>query len=130
MGAENPVISCDLHILVYEAAESVSSQQPNRGTGGWGSAACGRVLMQRSVRTVAVVVLNVLAQHYIEVARPGDQEVVEAFPAQRADEPFRDRVGPGGLDWGAKEADVGAGEDGVEGGGELAVPVADQEPEP
>ena len=27
-------------------------------------------------------------------------------------------------------ADVGAGEDGVEGGGELAVPVADQEPEP
>ena len=33
------------------------------------------------------------------------------------------------MDWGAKEADVGAGEDGVEGGGELAVPVADQEPE-
>ena len=71
---------------MYEAAESVSSQQPNRRTGGWGSAACGWVLMQRSVRTVAVVVLNVLARHYIEVARPGDQEVVEAFPAQGADE--------------------------------------------
>jgi hypothetical protein len=31
---------------------------------------------------------------------------------------------------GADDADVGAGEDGVEGGGELAVPVADQEPKP
>ena len=67
VGAENAVTSCDLHVLVHETAESVSSQQPNRRTGGWGSAACGRVLMQRSVRTVAVVVLNVLAQHYIEV---------------------------------------------------------------
>jgi hypothetical protein len=25
VGAENPVVSCDLHILVYEAAEPVSS---------------------------------------------------------------------------------------------------------
>ena len=31
--------------------------------------------------------------------------------------------------WGADDADVGVGEDGVEGGGELAVPVTDQEPE-
>jgi hypothetical protein len=30
---------------------------------------------------------------------------------------------------GSGDADVGAGEDRVEGGGELAVPVADQEPE-
>ena len=35
----------------------------------------------------------------------------------------------GAPDWGADDADVGAGEHGVEGGGELAVPVADQEPE-
>ena len=31
---------------------------------------------------------------------------------------------------GPDDADVGASEHGVEGGGELAVPVADQEPEP
>ena len=83
--------------------------------------------MQRSVRSVPVVVLDVLAQYEVELAWSGDQEVVEAFPAQGADEPFRDRVRPGR---GADDADVGTGEDGVKGGGEFAVPVADQEPEP
>ena len=81
------------------------------------------------MRAVGVVVLDELAQHYREVARSGDQQVVEAFAAQRADEAFGDRVGPRRPDWGADDADVGAGEHGVEGGGELAVPVADQEPE-
>jgi hypothetical protein len=55
--------------------------------------------------------------------------VVEAFAAQRADEAFGDGVRSRCLDWGAEDADVGAGEHRVEGGGELAVPVADQEPE-
>ena len=64
------------------------------------------------------------------MAWSGDQEVVEAFPAQGADEAFRDRVRPRCPDRGADDPDVGAGEDGVERGGELAVPVADQEPEP
>ena len=38
--------------------------------------------MQRSVRPVPVVMLDVLAQHCGEVAWSGDQEVVEAFAAQ------------------------------------------------
>ena len=59
----------------------------------------------------------------------GDQEVVEAFPAQGADEAFDDCVRPRCPDRGADDLDVGAGEHGVEGGGELAVSVADQEPE-
>ena len=46
MGAENPVMSCDLHILVEEAAEPVSSERPDGRAGGWGSAACGRALLQ------------------------------------------------------------------------------------
>ena len=49
MGAENPVTSCDLHILVDEAAEPVSSQRPDGRSGAWGSGAGGRALMQRSV---------------------------------------------------------------------------------
>ena len=73
--------------------------------------------------------LDVLLQHHREVARSGDQEVVEAFAAQRADEAFGDGVRSRCPDRGADDADVGAGEHGVEGGGELAVPVADQEPE-
>ena len=63
------------------------------------------------------------------MALSGDQEVVEAFPAQGADEPFRDRVRPRCPDWGAEDPDVGTGEDRVEDRGELAVPVADQESE-
>jgi hypothetical protein len=56
--------------------------------------------------------------------------VVEAFPAQCPDETFRDRVRPRCPDWGADDPNVGTGEDRVERGGELIVPVADQEPEP
>ena len=84
--------------------------------------------MQRSVRPVGVVVLDIVAQHYVEVAWSGDQDAVEAFAAQRADEAFDDRVRAGCPDRGSDDPDVGTGEDRVERGGELAVPVADQEP--
>ena len=63
------------------------------------------------------------------MAWAGDQEVVEAFAAQGADEAFGNRLGAGCPDGTAEDADVGAVEHGVEGRGELAVPVADQEPE-
>jgi hypothetical protein len=61
------------------------------------------------------------------VAWSGDQEVVEAFAAQGADPAFRDRVRSWCPYRGADDADVGAGEHGVEGGGELGISVADQE---
>jgi hypothetical protein len=86
--------------------------------------------MQRSVRSVRVEVLDILAQHGGEVASSDDQDVVEAFSAQCPDEAFRDRVRPWTSGRGADDPDVDAGEDRVERGGELAVPVADQEPEP
>jgi hypothetical protein len=79
---------------------------------------------------MGVVVLDVLAQHGREVARSGDQELVEAFAAQRANPALGDRVRPRRANRGADDADVGAGEHRVEGGGELAVPVTDQKPEP
>jgi hypothetical protein len=73
--------------------------------------------------------LGILPQHCSEVPGSGDQEVVEAFAAQRADEAFGDRIRPGCPDRGA-DADVGASERGVERGGELAVPVRGSRPEP
>src|ERR671921_1661769 len=76
-----------------------------------------------------VVVLGELTQHCCEVARSGDQEVVEALPAQGADEAFRDRVRSRCSNRCADDADVGAGEHGVERGSEFAVPVPNQEPE-
>jgi hypothetical protein len=117
VGAEDPVTSWDLHVFVDEAAESVSSQRLDCCSGVWGSGACGRVLMQRSVRTVRVVVADVLALHGVEMAWSGDQDVVEAFAAQGADEAFGDAVGSRCPDRGAEDADVGAGEHRVEGGG-------------
>jgi hypothetical protein len=78
---------------------------------------------------VGVVVGEVLLPHLREVAGSADQGVVEAFATQRADPALRDDVRPWRPHGGADDADVGGGEDRVEGGGELGVPVADQEPE-
>ena len=61
VGAENPVTSRDLHILVDETAEPVASQRPDDRSGGWRGTARGRALIQRSVRTVGVVMPDVLA---------------------------------------------------------------------
>jgi hypothetical protein len=58
-----------------------------------------------------------------------DQEVVEAFPSEGADEAFRDRICPGCPDRRSNDSHVSAGEDCVEGRGELAVSVTDQEPD-
>jgi hypothetical protein len=81
VGAENSVASCDLHVLVDEATEPVSSDRPDGCLGVWGSAARGRALMQRSVRSVRVVVLCIFAQHDVEVTWSGDEEMVEALAA-------------------------------------------------
>jgi hypothetical protein len=59
-GCREPGHACDLHVLVYEAAESISSQGPIGRAGGRGSAACGRPLTQRPVRTMSTVMLDEL----------------------------------------------------------------------
>jgi hypothetical protein len=43
---------------------------------------------------VRVEVLDIIAQEDVEVAWSGDQDVVEAFSAQGADEALGDRVSP------------------------------------
>jgi hypothetical protein len=60
VGAENTDTSGDLQILVYETTEPVSSQRPDGRAGAWGSGAGGRLLVERSVRPVGVVVLDEL----------------------------------------------------------------------
>jgi hypothetical protein len=73
--------------------------------------------------------LDVLAQHCREVAGPGDQEMVEALPAQGADEAFGDRVGSRRSDRCPEHLGIDGGVDGVERGGELGVAIADEESE-
>src|SRR4029079_14030791 len=80
-------------------------------------------------RLVAHVVAFELAQHGYGVSSVEDQEVVEEFAADRADEAFGDRVRPWCTHRRRDDLDVDGCEHGVEGGSELGVAVADQEPE-
>jgi hypothetical protein len=51
-------------------------------------------LAERAVWPVAVVVLGVLGQHGCGMPLVGDEDSVEEFAADAADETFGDRVGP------------------------------------
>jgi hypothetical protein len=58
-----------------------------------------------------------------------DQEAVDEFAADRPDEALGDRVGSWCPHRCLDDLDVDGGEDGLEGGGELGVPIADEESE-
>jgi hypothetical protein len=75
------------------------------------------------------VVRFVLAQHRSGMALVGDQGAVEEFSSDAAGETFGERVGPWRPDRGGEDVDVGAGEDRVDGGGELGVAIPDQDSE-
>jgi hypothetical protein len=74
-----------------------------------------------------VVALEVLAEDALKVARVADQEPVEALCADGSDEAFGRGVRDGRADRRLEGADPFAREHGVEGAGELAVAVSDQE---
>src|SRR5690348_4096688 len=91
VGAENCVISCDLGIFADLAAEPVPAQYPDAGAPSrWIHAPGGRVLLQRPVRSVAVVVIGVLTQDQPQVPAAGDQHPVQALAAGTGDPPFGD----------------------------------------
>ena len=69
-----------------------------------------------------------LGEHLPQVSFAVDEQVVGAFPAQGANPALADRVRSGCLDWSPEDLDAFGGEDGVEAGGVLGVPVADEEP--
>jgi hypothetical protein len=76
-----------------------------------------------------VVVLGILVEDRTQVPFTRDQESVGALGAGCTYPSFGERVGPGTLRRRWDDGCAVAGEDGVERGGELAVPVTDQEPE-
>ena len=55
MGAEISDTSCDVHVLVDEAAEAIASQRPDGRAGAWGIGSGGRLLLEEPVRPVGVV---------------------------------------------------------------------------
>ena len=105
-------------VVVDEAAEAVESLD-------W---ACAELRWrvrgsepEPAVGTLAVVVLDVLADDVREVALVADQDPVEALAADRADEPLGIGVRDRRSDWGEDRADPFAREDGVERGARPAV---------
>ena len=68
-------------------------------------------------------------QGAFEMTSVDDQKPVEALVAKGADESLRDRVRLRRPSWRADDPDILALEDLVEGGRELRVAVADQEPD-
>jgi hypothetical protein len=112
-------------VLVDEAAEAIAAVDIAAGhwldLGGFGLSEC-----EPAVSALAVVD----AQDVFEVAAAEDQQPVETLVADGADEPFRVRVRLWGLHRRVDDLDSFAAEQLVEGGGELAVAVVDQETRP
>ncbi|WP_413106184.1 hypothetical protein [Streptomyces sp. Inha503] len=76
-----------------------------------------------------VVVLGVRGEDRTEESFAGGEEAIGAFCAGCAYPSFGERVGPRALRRSRYDGCAVAREDGVERGGELAVPVPDEEPE-
>jgi hypothetical protein len=87
------------------------------------------VLAQALVRAVVIDMAHVLVENGAGVSFVEDQQPVGALGADAADEPFRGAVRPGRTGRDLHNADAFGGEHGVESGGELGIPIADQEVE-
>jgi hypothetical protein len=85
-------------------------------------------LRREQMWTLSVVVGRVAAEHVGDVAAAGDQQPVETLGADSTDEAFSVSVGLWRADRCVDDRDSFAAEDLVEGGGEFAVAVVDQEP--
>src|SRR5829696_735410 len=84
---------------------------------------------QRSVRASFVVVGGVPSEDGPQVSFAEDQDAVGEFGSGGEDEAFGEAVRSRASWWDLHGVDFGAGENGVERGGELAGAVADEEPE-
>ena len=78
---------------------------------------------------VFVEMALITAKYNGGVSLVDDQDAVEQFAADRSDEALGDRVRPRRPHRRLDDPDIDRGEHGIEGGGELGVAVADEEPE-
>src|SRR6266849_9665041 len=87
----------------------------------------GRTKFKGTMLPLAVVMVDVDAEHAFEVASVEDQQPVEALRTDCSDEALRDRVRLRRSDRRLHDPDAFAAESLVEGAAVLAVAVADQE---
>jgi hypothetical protein len=93
-----------------------------------GGDAAGRAKRKASVRSLVVVVPHILVEHSLKVASAPDQHPVQTLLPDRPHPALGDRVGVWRLDRGRDDLGAVGGEHVVEGSGELAVTVTNQEP--
>jgi hypothetical protein len=79
------------------------------------------------LRAVLVDVRRVLGQYVFEMVPVEDQYPIQQLAAEGADPAFGDRVRSGRPHRCTQDADAFAGEHGIEGAGELGIPIPDQE---
>src|SRR5205809_608574 len=90
----------------------------------------GRLLLERPVWPMRVVVSDVFAQHPIEVHARDDQDAIKTLAPHAADPALRVSLRPRRRDRRPDDPDAFRAEDLVEAGRELAVAVADQDARP
>jgi hypothetical protein len=128
VGADNAVTSCDLRILVDEAAEPVvSSEADGVVRGCHGDLAVGRLLAEGPVRPVGAVVISVLAEGLVKMSLAGDEDAVGALAPGAGDPPLADRVRPRRVNGCGDDPHAGRGEDRVERIGVPGISVPDRE---
>src|ERR1017187_838814 len=117
-------------VLVRESAEDLFPADPVLGEVDlrWpGVSLSGCELAEGTVRPGGVVMLKVFGQYLAQMVLIDDQQPVEKLPAQGTDDPFADRVRSGCLRRAGENPDPFRLEHGVEGAGELAGAVPEQE---
>ena len=115
VGADNAVTSCDLRVLVDQAAEPVASSDADVVAGGREMGpAVGWLLAEGPVRPVGVVVIDVFAEDVAQMSPAGDEDAVGALAPRGGDPPLADRVRAWRLDGRGDDPHAGRGEDGVE----------------
>jgi hypothetical protein len=126
----HPVSRGDL-VIVMQPSEHPASFDSSSGyalPGEGRGAECGwAALLDSLVRSRTVEVRAVLGNNALQMAFAEEEDVVQAFPAQRADETLDIGGGLGCEDWRSHDSDSSATGYVVEGDGELAVVVAEQE---
>ncbi len=114
-----------------QTAEPVPPQDPAiRVRNGRTLTPSGRPLAERPVRTMNVMVLDVLTQDQPQAPLAGYQHPVQALAPGAGNPPLRDRVRPRRPDRRLDDPHTSSGEHRVKGRRELGVPVPDQELQP
>ncbi len=126
----NPVWLRCLGILVDQSAEDRSSFDSGVGrVDGFRWRSDGRPLIKRSMWTMSVEMTGVLVENGGQVMLTDDEHSVGALAANAADPALGHRVRPRCPRRRLDHLDALGGEYGVEGGGELGITVAQQEPQ-